>query len=494
MSAIWIYLAILIYFIIGTILSIGTLKNLGKSLIDYFLANRTLGPIVSSLTYSATTYSAFMMIGLAGLTYAHGVGALGFELTYLCGIFLAIIFGPRIWIIGKKYNFLTIGELLSHRYESKIISLIVSIVSLIFLIPYSSVQFMGIGYLLEGITKGKITFLEGLIIAVIIAMVWALISGLRSVAITDAMQALIMFLSSLLLIIFILNKGFGGIIGFIREVETKIPLNLSVPGEKGLFTIKFFLNLTIPWFFFSLSNPQVSQRLFVPKDLKTMRIMWKGFLIFGFLYTLISITWGFMARLLVPSLKTPDLATPTILSMTEIIPPILSIFVMVGIISAAISTIDSILLTPSSMVAKDIYGNLKTKVDESKMLLVGRISIPLISLIFLIFAYFRFNLITILSSMSSGGLLVIVPSLIGAFTFKKGTKEGTIISILIGGILIGLGYIFNIKIFGFGPGVWGIFITTLIFILVSVFTKPPKEKAIIYIDELKKEINEKNIL
>lgn len=494
MSIIWVYLGILIYFIIGTILSIGTLKNLGKGLIEYFLANRTLGPIISSLTYSATTYSAFMMIGLAGLTYAHGVGALGFELTYLCGIILAIIFGPRIWIMGKKYNFLTIGDLLSHRYESKIISILISIASLTFLIPYSSVQFMGIGYLLEGITKGKISFIQGLAIAIVIAMLWALISGLRSVAVTDAMQALIMFVSSLLLIIFILYRGFGGILNFIKEVETNIPLNLSVPGEKGLFNLKFFLNLSIPWFFFSLSNPQVSQRLFVPKDLKTMRRMWKGFLMFGLLYTLISITWGFMARLLAPSLKTPDLATPTILSMTEIVPPILSIFVMIGIISAAISTIDSILLTLSSMVAKDLYGNIKRSAHENEMLFVGRISIPLISIIFLIFAYFRLNLITILSSMSSGGLLVVVPSIIGAFIFKKGTKEGAISSILIGGVLIGLGYIFNIKIFGLGPGVWGIVITTIIYILVSIFTKPPIKKAEEYVEKLKKELDEKNII
>ena len=56
----------------------------------YFLGNRQMGGFVSAMSYSATTYSAFMLIGLAGLTYAGGVGALGFELIYLCGVTLVL--------------------------------------------------------------------------------------------------------------------------------------------------------------------------------------------------------------------------------------------------------------------------------------------------------------------------------------------------------------------------------------------------------------------
>jgi SSS family solute:Na+ symporter len=46
---------------------------------EFFLANRQFGGFVSAIMYAATTYSAFMMVGLAGLTYKIGVGALGFE-------------------------------------------------------------------------------------------------------------------------------------------------------------------------------------------------------------------------------------------------------------------------------------------------------------------------------------------------------------------------------------------------------------------------------
>ncbi len=67
-----------------------------------------------------------------------------------------------------------------------------------------------------------------------------------------------------------------------------------------------------------------------------------GFLVFGFIYTLVSVLWGFAAVNMFPNLENPDIATPSLLA-SDLVPPILGIIVMVAIIAAAISTIDSIL-------------------------------------------------------------------------------------------------------------------------------------------------------
>src|SRR5690625_7321594 len=82
-----------------------------------------------------------------------------------------------------------------------------------------------------------------------------------------------------------------------------------------------------------------------------------GFLVFGFIYTLVSVMWRFAAAIKFPDLATADLATPTLLA-SEIIPPAAGVIVMVGIMAAAVSTIDSIMLTSSSLVARDAVGRL----------------------------------------------------------------------------------------------------------------------------------------
>src|SRR5512146_1621823 len=117
MSAVfWAWFGIIIYVILGTFIAFMARRRMGAGLTEFFLANRAVGGVISALTYSATTYSAFMMIGLAGLTYLNGVGAMGYEFTYLCGIFMLVFFLPRFWLAGKKWDYVSPMELLTDRY------------------------------------------------------------------------------------------------------------------------------------------------------------------------------------------------------------------------------------------------------------------------------------------------------------------------------------------------------------------------------------------
>src|SRR5699024_1439118 len=188
----------------------------------------------------------------------------------------------------------------------------------------------------------------------------------------------------------------------------------------GFFSFVTFLGLTIPWFFFSLSNPQVSQRLYMPASMVAMRRMILGFLAFGFVYTLISVLWGFSARIALPGLDSADLATPELLASIHI-PAFVGVIVIVAIMAAAVSTIDSILITLSSMLSRDVYAHMRSDATEARQLVVGKVVIPIIALLALGFAGLQLNLIAVLSVAASSGLVVVVPAIIGAFYWRPGT-------------------------------------------------------------------------
>lgn len=492
MEASYIYLAIAIYFIIGTIVAIYAKRGMVQGVADFFIANRTIGGFVAALTYSATTYSAFMLVGLAGLTYIGGVGAWGFELIYLSGLVLVAFFGPRFWLAGKKFGYITPSEMLGDRYQSKGLQVLTAVASIIFLIPYSAVQLIGIGTLMSGMSKGAIPFMVGLLIATFVAIVWAYMGGMRAVAWTDSLQALIMITVSTLSLLFVVYGAFGGFGGLFETLETKHAKWLTVPGP-GFFNMKAFVALALPWFFFCLSNPQVSQRLFIPRSLSAMRTMVMGFLAFGFIYTFISIMWGFSARALIPNLKSGDLATPSLLAL-DIVPTGISLLVMVGITAAAISTINSIILTLSSMVSQDIFKVANPNIEESKLYSVGRIFVPLFAIAAFLFATLKLGLIAVLSVASSAGLLVIVPPIIGAFFWKRGTAAGAITAILAGGIAAFYFQFGGVKPLGWGPGVWSGIISSVLFIVVSLLTTPPKEKAEEFIGYVNGALKEKNAI
>ncbi len=479
-DAFYTWLTLWIYIIIGIFVAMLARKKMGTGMNAFFLANRQLGGFVAALTYAATTYSAFMMVGLAGLTYKLGVGALGFELTYLCGLVLVVFFGPRFWLVGRKFDYLTHAQLLADRYQSQAVGIVAAVLCLVFLIPYAAIQLMGIGYLLSVVSKGAISLLTAMFIATVLAVIWANIAGLRSVAWTDALQAIVMLLTAMITLWFIVHRGFGGFSDFFSRLNHKVPQLLAGP---GLFKFNVFFGLALPWLFFSLSNPQVTQRLFVPKSVTAFKQMIGGFLVFGLIYTVVSVLWGFSAKLLLPELKAADLATPSLLAL-PIVPKMVAIIVMVGILSAAISTIDSILLSLASMCTRDIVkAGLKPSISEASEIRLGKVVIPILAAVFFLFAYWAHGksglsfMIAPLSAAASAGLLMAVPSIVGAFFWRNATAAGALTSMVAGSILVLVLQFSGAKPLGVWPGVWGFLLCLILYVAVSLFTQAPGDKA-----------------
>lgn len=485
MEATWIWWGVGAYVILAMITAYASRGGENSTMSGYFLGSRQMGGFVSAMSYSATTYSAFMLIGLAGLTYKGGIGALGFELIYLCGVTLVLIFGPRFWIVGKKFGYVTPSEMLGDRYQSKWVAVASASCSCVFLIPYAAVQLAGVGYLMSGMTNGAISFTSGTILATVLAIMFSLVAGLRSVAWTDSLQAIVMIISATLVVAFVVHE-LGGVGTFFTTLQRDHPDALSVPGG-GFFTFSTFLGLTLPWIFFSISNPQVSQRLYTPGSMRDLRRMLLGFMIFGFIYTLVSVTWGLAALLKFPDLATGDLATPKLLA-SDLVPSLLGVIVMIGIIAAAVSTIDSIMLTLSSMVTRDLYAVSIPTASETHQLLVGKLVLPVIAILAFGFAQLRLNLIAVLSVSASAGLLVMVPPLIGAFFWKRGTAAGAVTAIAAAGVLVFYLEFTSTRLWGQGGGVWGLLASIVLFIAVSIATKPPTQKAAQFLGHVQAEL------
>lgn len=457
----WLLIGILAWFLLGAVLSAKARRGMGSGVVDYFLANRTVGGFVSAMSYSATTYSAFMMVGLVGLTYKGGVAALGFELTYLVGtVFLLVLFAPRYWLAGRRYGLMTPSELLSTRYGSKWVGATASLLCLVTLVPYASVQLMGMGYLLEGVSGGAFPFWAGMAIAAVITVVFSIWAGLRSVALTDALQASIMLVASCLLVAFIVLLLFPG--GWGNAMATRPDL------LKVSWPFPMFLGLTLPWTFFALTNPQVVQRLYAPKDIRSIRGMVAGFSAFGFIYTVLCVVLGLSAALLVPGLKNPDGAMAALLAK---VPRALALLVVLSIFAAAVSTLNSIILTLSSMFGRDLLRAV-FPLSEEKELFWGKLLIPVLTVACFAFGGLKLGLIAVLSSMASAGLMAQLPVILGAFFWKRGTAAGAIAGMVAGGGVTGALYLTKVNFLGQWPPLWGLAASVAAFVLVSLITQP----------------------
>ncbi len=401
------------YAIAGTIVAIYARGGV-TSQEDYFIGSRRIGGIVSALTYAATTYSAFMMVGLVGLSYKTGVGALGFELMYLVGtIFLLSYYAPKVWRLGKERGYVSPAELFAERYGVNTAKL-ATVLALIALIPYTSIQMIGVALILQ--KNAGLSFAMGIIVASVIVALWAFLGGLRGVAWTDAVQGVFMLIVAIIVVVWVYDYV-GGF---------SIPKELATVPNKFWTPLKF-ATLTLPWFFFALTNPQVFQRLFIPKDERAIKKMVVLFGTFGLIYTVLVTFLGLDLRFgttrgVFPNIADMDKVTPTLLSL---MPPWIALSLALSIIAAAVTTANSIILTLSSMVLRDVLG-------EKKRILYGEVIIVVLTIVVAIFAFLRVNYIVMLAVLSSTILLCQLPLILGVFHWKKGKELTGIATLLCG--------------------------------------------------------------
>jgi len=478
-------IAMIAWTVVALIIAAAARRGMGKGASEFFLGGRRIGGFVSGMTYAATTYSAFMLVGLVGLTYRSGVGALGFEMTYLIfTVLFLLVFGPRFWIVGKRHGHITPPELLGFRYESKWVAFVAAIISFVMLIPYSSVQLIGAGLLVSGLTGGQVPFMAGVLVMAVLAGVTALWAGMRSVSWTDAFQAITMIVTSIVAVFFIAFNFFDAPGGLFAAVEANQPQLLEFTWSPAL-----FIGLTLPWAFFALTNPQVSQRLFIPDRLRSMRRMIIYFAIFGFLYTIISTLFGFAATQIVPGLENPDAAMPELLSR---LPAGLAVILFIGIFAAASSTLGSIILTLSSLFTRDVVKTIKPELSEKGERVLAQVAMVALLVLCVGFASLQLGLIAVLSSMASGGLWVMAPAIIGAFFWKRATMPAALWSMAIGAVVTGAFYVTGFYPLGWWPSVWGAGLTTILFIGISLVTIPPAGAAK-FIESLERELIDRKL-
>lgn len=466
MKPLYVWLAMLGWTAAALWIAAAARRRMKEGASEFFIGGRRLKGFVSGMTYAATTYSAFMLVGLVGLSYRSGVGALGFEMTYLIfTVIFLITFGPRFWIVGNRYGHITPPELLAKRYDNRWVAVICAVISFFMLIPYASVQLMGMGFLVEGITGGEIPFMAGVLVMAALSGFSALWAGMRSVAWTDAFQAVTMMLTSIAALFFTFYHFFGSPLQFAAEAAQKSPELLRFTWSPAL-----FIGLTLPWSFFAITNPQVSQRMYIPDSVTSLRRMVVYFAVFGFFYTIVSTLFGLEAALLIPGLDNPDKAMPNLLAK---VPTLMGMIIFVGIFAAATSTLGSIILTLASLFARDIARQVRPGIDERKERWVGRLVILVLLFSCIVFSWFRPGLITVISSMASGGLLVMAPAIVAAFFWRRGTAAAALVSMTVGGAATAAMYIFQIYPLGWWPSVWGGGATLLLFVGTSLFTKAP---------------------
>ncbi|HIC29895.1 MAG TPA: sodium:solute symporter family protein, partial [Rhodospirillales bacterium] len=106
--------------------------------------------------------------------------------------FTGVMFLKRQWMLGKRFGYVTPGEMLSDYFQGDMIRILVVLVALLFSIPYLGVQLGASGFLFNVLTDGMIPREWGMWVLSLIVLIYVASGGLRAVAYVDTLQCILL--------------------------------------------------------------------------------------------------------------------------------------------------------------------------------------------------------------------------------------------------------------------------------------------------------------
>ncbi len=457
-----------------------------KTAEDYMLAGRGIGIVVMFFFILFGISSAWTFYGYPGFLYRHGPAFVYFVWGCVVGfISLYMFLGPRLWAVAKLNHFLSPVETLSKRYESKALRVILAIVLLASIIPYIGLEALGVGLGFKALAGFHPAI--GIIYTAILLILIILLGGMRMTALTNILLGIIYtttFLGSLLWIVHILFPG--GLSQAVNLLRIKAPELLSapgpkVPGEPSL-TYPVIVGVFITGFM-AFSWPHIVMGSLTARS----KIIFKwlpllGIVAGGIGFYTIPFVWGSIvapavSRLdgtLVPvvSGKAADNIVQVII--TRYLPSWFSVFALMGVVAAALSTASIQLMTSAILVSKDlIHGSFKPDATDRELILWTKLAV--IGLIILALGVALWNPVALalyLTHIAVPGFAQWAPCLVGGILWKRGTGKGALAGVISGTLVLIVCFILGIE----NALIPALIINLLLYIIVSLATRRPSEE------------------
>ena len=426
---------LLIYIVIS--ISIGVYgRSREDSAEDYFVASRKINPWILFCTLAATNFSAFFFLGFAGASYRAGWGFYGIMAmgTSLVGLSILLL-GIPIHKLGREKGYLTPPELIASETNSKYLGWLYATVLVVFTLPYLATQPMGAGILLETLSGGEIPYFTGALLLTCVMIIYLVLGGMKSSAMTDVFQGILMFT---ILIIFVFGFFFHEDIGGFSEAGQSLWENKPEKFiREGNFTWEIILSYTLLWPITVPMFPQLFSRFYIAEDDKAIRTaawLYPTVVPILFLFPVIIGVYGNIVDFdHTLSKAESDNILPLVL--TEYAPLWAGAIVCVGAIAAFMSTADSQILAMSSIITKDGLPAV-TEVKEENEKQIGRILIIILAIIGLALAYDPPDTIFDIVSQAFTGLAVLFPTTVAVLYWDRVKANSCIISIIAGEILV----------------------------------------------------------
>ncbi|EMA41084.1 sodium:solute symporter family protein [Halococcus hamelinensis] len=436
---------------------------------SFYVADKGLGTVILLFTLMSSILSSFTFFGLGA--QARGTG-LGVAAVFIINVVfwgpMFASFGTKVKRVGDRFDYITPAEYVRARFDNEVVPIVYIALTTLALIGYATVQIIGGGVALNILMD--VPYVYAIVAMAAFMAIYIHVSGMLGVAWTDTIQGSMMFLSLIGAVVAILVIiGPGELVSGVQNVNADL---FTFEGPVGSWTPLFVVTFGLGFAVASTSLPHLFQRFLAADSTRSMKRSAVLLPILGLLMSLAGIVIGVWSIGIVPDIQNPDYAIGEV--FLEITGPVVSGIILSAAVAALMSTTDSLLLSLSSLIGRDIYrrhinpdASEKREVQATQVILFALIAVALV------LAYIRPATIFQLGALAVVMHGPIAPTLYFTLYWDGATAEGSIASMVVGeAVVLGyfLGWIPSRYEFGLYYGFIGLVVTVVVFVAVSSVT------------------------
>lgn len=470
-----------LYFVLMIVLGLAARRrHKSGDLADFYLANRSIGALLLLLTLYATQYSGNSLIGYPGEAYRIGfmwVMSVGFMMVVIVGY---LTFAPQLYRESRRFKFVTPGDWIDHRFGSRTLSLAASLVFLVTITNFLLAQLMAMGHTMDALSDGAVPYWAGVVGLGLIVVIYESVGGMRAVVWTDALQALMLLVGIIGMLIAVL-PGIEGMASASQWIIENEPAKAAVPQDGA---IRTWISTIVLVCFSASIYPQAIQRIFAARTAQSLR---RSLTVMGFMPLVTTLPVFLVGILAIHQLQGLDG-----IEADQVLPEMIrlwaeqswflyamAVLVLTGAIAAIMSTADSMLLSLSSIVAKDVLAKTwLTSASPQRLTTIGKRLSWLVMLGLIAVAYTPQISLWGLIELKLEILLQAAPLFVLGASWRRFTATGALVGLLVGvALAAGLDFAGYGKIWGVHAGVIALVVNLVVGTALSLLAHPHLRKA-----------------
>jgi sodium/proline symporter len=402
---------------------------------DFFLAGRGIGAWVAALSASASAESGWVTLGLVGMAFQTGIGALWIiPGTVVAFLFNWLVIADRLRRQARDQRSITLPDVLAANFTGRralVIRVLAMLIILSMLSAYVAAQFSAAGKMFESMLDWP--YEDGVIVGALIVLTYTVSGGFRAVAWTDVIQALLM-IAAMLILPLVLLVHLGGVDTMwqrLGSLEDGATLTAPFANQTGMALVGFVaMWLGIPLGY--CGQPHILVRYMATRDTTAIR---RGALIstiWVFLLFAGAVLLGVFARAWYGSLNDPETVLPRVAA--ELLPGLLAGPMIAAVLAAICSTADSQLLVSASTVSHDLYVRvLGRQPGNQNIVRFNRLAVLLVGLFAMLVALGKVRVIFDFVLYAWAGLgAAFGPALILILLWRRTSATGVIAGMIVG--------------------------------------------------------------